>query len=217
MLSVLVIVSLVAGICYGQDVSKYSDCDTLDRIATGCAGQDLDYVKDLDNMAYMQLKQISRLDSLELVMGQLDFICNDTMQLKNYYECIFSNVTTCLNEKNSSQAKKVPDTKTISMGIVELCESKEDVKSKCFLEKAPEVGECLSKMTGDASKEQCSGFKELLECAEKLGDCEGSEAIKGFIISARPNVCPYSSSAPQFLSSALLVMGILLAHIIRFQ
>ncbi|XP_076455024.1 uncharacterized protein LOC143289779 [Babylonia areolata] len=219
MLSVLAVVFIVAGICYGQN-GKYSDCDRLDASVSDCARSHLQYVKTLNNNAYMLLQQINELEDPSIDdLGV--FYCNDTTQLKNYYECVFSNVTTCLNEKKSSQAKEIPDAETIATGVVKLCNNREDMNMSCFEKKKPEITECLfSKLMSDASKgntDRCSRFQANLACAEKLHDCEGGKVFKDFMISARPNVCPHSGSAPQYLSSALLVMGILLARIVHFQ
>ena len=47
------------------------------------------------------------------------------MHLKMYFDCVFSNLTTCLQAANSSQMNGLPDPGTISKGIVDMCNSRD--------------------------------------------------------------------------------------------
>ena len=50
---------------------------------------------------------------------------SETMHLKMYFDCVFSNLTTCLQAANSSQMNGLPDPGTISKGIVDMCNSRD--------------------------------------------------------------------------------------------
>ncbi|KAL8587715.1 hypothetical protein ACOMHN_020933 [Nucella lapillus] len=216
----LLIVSIVAGLCYGQTPSKFSDCSTVQNIASGCATENLDYLKQISPTHYIQMQTLGELDSPMFLMDKLDGICNDTMKLNRYFMCSFSNVSTCLKNANSTmQLMQVPDPSSISMGIVDMCNRRSELNKTCVMSKmGKEVAQCIGGMVGDKNQmQQCMMFEGLLKCIESLTACKGGDVMKDYMISARPRVCSYNNSAQQYLPSVLLLVGLLLSHFVNLQ
>lgn len=215
----LLIVSLAAGVCYGQnDAAKFGDCSKLQMIASDCATKHLDYVKKINNDQYNQMLVVGQLEMPIYLLDKLSTICNNTMNLKEYFMCAYTNTTTCLENANSTEVMGVPDPKTISMGIGELCNSRSGLNQTCIGEHVPKVFECIGKITsGGKGMETCMMFTELVICMEDLASCKGGDAVKDYVISARPRYCPAPSSAQQYLPSVLLLLGVLLSHFVSFQ
>lgn len=214
----LIIVSLVAGVCYGQDPGKFSDCPTVQTIGSDCAMSHLGYLKNLNQDHYMKMQMIAMIDMPEILLDMLDTICNDTMGLKAYYKCAFVNVTACLENKNSTQVIGAPDATRIADGVADMCSQRADMNKTCVTESVDEVKSCFAKFMGEQPKAQgCQVSEKLIDCAETFSSCKGGDVMKDFIIDARPATCQYTGSAQQFLPCLLLLLGTLLAHFFKTQ
>ncbi|KAL8565450.1 hypothetical protein ACOMHN_049427 [Nucella lapillus] len=216
----ILIVCIFAGSGYAQSQGLYSDCDSQQSIIDDCSLTHLAYLSKVSSAQVQFLHRVSEIDDPSFVLDQLQLgiICNETGHLKQYYECVHANLTSCLQAANSTQARDLPAALTIARGIGRLCHSRHQLNKTCLDLKATDVETCFATFTGesDQSSDQCATYEELIRCTEKQSVCAGGSIIKDFVVSARPNGCKGTGTAVplQAATSAVLLSAALLLHLV---
>ncbi|XP_070186537.1 uncharacterized protein [Littorina saxatilis] len=198
----LLLASILAAVSFGQDTSEYSECSTLNEIVSGCTAHLGDMEKTSDF-------EIANLDDPIFLVQKLESICNHSMHLKMYYTCVYTNLTTCLNDANSTQVDKVPDTSRIAMGIVTMCQDYTEVNKSCVELHTKNFEDCVMETEskkGQPSVETCSVFGDLFDCTDELDMCEGADVIQAFFDSARPHHCEPVSAASQSVTAVAMLL-----------
>lgn len=148
----LIVIALVAGMCYTQSPSEYSDCSKLNEITTVTCENHLSYLKTQNSNSYNYFLEISQLKNpIALVHTVIiEKACNQSPHLKMFYTCVFEELQKCL--VNSSQGNMLPVPKRMADAIVTLCENQKEINSTCYQEQQLELEKCTSEEINQRAK-----------------------------------------------------------------
>lgn len=193
--------------------ADHLECPRYQQIVNTCVSQHLSYItSDVTKTALQSVKEIT--DPTFLIIDHdFDAICKDSDHLKMYFECLFTNLTECLEDLNKTDIN-LPFPDIIAKGVYDLCAKKEDINGSCVAQVRVDVEKCFGESTA-MGEEQCSLQERLVQCTEDFtGDCQGGPYVYNYVKASKPQVCGTAAGARMVATMFTTLLALLAAVVV---